>query len=108
MKQFHVGVVLELPLEVDGGFQQGLSDITWLRGSAKTAGIDVTVFTTSTIHRIDEAHHLRYWFPFEVEALLGATGFEPIGHYAWLSTTSPPNSRDWAAYSIARKKTVQP
>ncbi len=61
----------------------------------------------STIHRIDEAHHLRYWFPFEIEALLGATSFEPIGHYAWPSTTSPPNSQDWAAYSIARK-TVQP
>jgi SAM-dependent methyltransferase len=61
----------------------------------------------SAIHRIDETHHLRYWFPFEIESLLAAAGFEPIGHYAWLSTTTLPNSHDWAAYSIARK-TVQP
>jgi glycosyltransferase involved in cell wall biosynthesis len=46
VKRFHVGVVLELPLEVGGGFQQGLSDITWLCGWAKTVDIDVTVFTT--------------------------------------------------------------
>ena len=57
----------------------------------------------STIHRIDEAHHLRYWFPFEIEALLSETGFEPIGQYAWLSTTRPPNSQDWAAYAVGRK-----
>ena len=56
----------------------------------------------SSIHRIDETHHLRYWFPFEIGALLAATGFEPIGHYAWLSD-DPPNSRNWAAYSVARK-----
>ncbi len=46
MKRFHVGVVLELPLEVGGGFQQSLTDIMWLRYWAKTADIDVTVFTT--------------------------------------------------------------
>ncbi len=56
----------------------------------------------SSIHRIDETHHLRYWFPFEIGALLAATGFEPIGHYAWLSD-DPPNSQNWAAYSVARK-----
>jgi hypothetical protein len=56
----------------------------------------------SAIHRVDETHRLRYWFPFEIEALLAATGFEPIGHYAWLST-KPPDSRNWAAYSVARK-----
>jgi SAM-dependent methyltransferase len=60
----------------------------------------------SAIHRIHETHQLRYWFPFEIEALLDATGFELIGHYAWLSTHSPPNSQDWGAYSMARK-TVQ-
>ena len=47
----------------------------------------------SSIHRIDETHHLRYWFPFEIGALLAATGFEPIGHYAWLSD-DPPNSQE--------------
>lgn len=57
----------------------------------------------STIHRVDEAHHLRYWFPFEVDAMLAATGFETVGHYAWLAT-EPPTSEVWAAYSVARKK----
>lgn len=46
VKRYHVGVVLELPLEVGGGFQQGLTDIMWLRKWAATADIDVTVFTT--------------------------------------------------------------
>lgn len=57
----------------------------------------------STIHRVDEKHHLRYWFPFEIDILLASAGFETLGHYAWLST-EPPNSREWSAYSVARKK----
>lgn len=60
--------------------------------------------TQSAIHRIDEQHNLRYWFPFEVDHLLMNAGFETLGHYAWLSNT-PPNSREWSAYSVARKKT---
>lgn len=57
----------------------------------------------STIRRVDETHHMRYWFPFEIEASLRACGFEPDGHYAWLSD-DVPNSKTWAAYSIARKR----
>ncbi len=59
----------------------------------------------STIKRVDEVHRLRYWFPFEIEASLRATGFEPLGHYAWLSN-EPPHSKTWAAYSVARKISV--
>jgi glycosyltransferase involved in cell wall biosynthesis len=46
VKRFHVGVVLELPLEVGGGFQQSLSDILWLRDWASSADIGVTIYTT--------------------------------------------------------------
>jgi glycosyltransferase involved in cell wall biosynthesis len=46
VKTYHVGIVLELPLEVGGGFQQSLTDIIWMREWGKTAGIDVTVYTT--------------------------------------------------------------
>ncbi|WP_431204231.1 glycosyltransferase [Bradyrhizobium betae] len=46
MKRYHVGIFLELPLDVGGGFQQSLTDILWMRDWAKSAGIDVTVFTT--------------------------------------------------------------
>jgi glycosyltransferase involved in cell wall biosynthesis len=46
VKRFRVAVVLELPLEVGGGFQQSLSDIMWLRDWAAGADADVTVFTT--------------------------------------------------------------
>jgi glycosyltransferase involved in cell wall biosynthesis len=46
VKRFRVGVVLELPLNAGGGFQQSLNDIMWLRDWAATADIDVTVFTT--------------------------------------------------------------
>ena len=46
MKRYHVGIFLELPLDVGGGFQQSLTDIMWMRDWAKTADIDVTVFTT--------------------------------------------------------------
>jgi SAM-dependent methyltransferase len=56
----------------------------------------------STIRRVDETHRMRYWFPFEVEASLKNSGFEPAGHHAWLSGAAP-NTTDWAAYSIARK-----
>jgi len=56
------------------------------------------------IQRVDESHRMRYWFPFEIAAALKATGFEPIGHYAWPSMELP-NSSTWAAYSVARKLT---
>lgn len=46
MKRYHVGIFLELPLDVGGGFQQSLTDTMWMRDWASTAGIDVTVFTT--------------------------------------------------------------
>ncbi|GGI29152.1 glycosyltransferase [Bradyrhizobium guangdongense] len=46
MKRYHVGIFLELPLDVGGGFQQSLTDIIWMRDWAKTAGLEVTVFTT--------------------------------------------------------------
>ena len=55
-----------------------------------------------SIERVDESHHMRYWFPFEIAASLKATGFEPVGHYAWPSTELP-NLSTWGAYSIARK-----
>jgi SAM-dependent methyltransferase len=58
----------------------------------------------STIRRVDETHRMRYWFPFEIEASLRASGFQPAGSRAWLSD-DPPSSRTWAAYSIARKST---
>ncbi|TFW61107.1 class I SAM-dependent methyltransferase [Bradyrhizobium sp. MOS001] len=56
----------------------------------------------STIRRVDETHRMRYWFPFEVEASLRNSGFEQVGSHAWLSDAAP-NTKDWAAYSIARK-----
>lgn len=46
MKRYHVGIFLELPLDVGGGFQQSLTDIMWMRDWASTAGVEVTVFTT--------------------------------------------------------------
>lgn len=55
-----------------------------------------------SIQRIDETHTLRYWFPFEIESSLRKTGFDRINHYAWMTTT-PPGTRVWAAYSVARK-----
>jgi glycosyltransferase involved in cell wall biosynthesis len=48
VKRYRIGVLLELPLEVGGGFQQSLSDILWLREWAASADTDVTVFTTLT------------------------------------------------------------
>jgi SAM-dependent methyltransferase len=75
-----------------------------------TVQVNYTLFcedmARSSIQRLDEAHHLRYWFPFEIEASLHATGFDPVGQYAWLST-GPPVSRTWAAYSVARKISSQ-
>jgi glycosyltransferase involved in cell wall biosynthesis len=46
VKRYHVGIFLELPLDVGGGFQQSLTDVMWMRDWARTADIDVTVFTT--------------------------------------------------------------
>jgi SAM-dependent methyltransferase len=57
----------------------------------------------SSIHRIDESHRMRYWFPFEIATSLNNTGFELIGHFAWRSV-GPPKSSCWAAYTVARKR----
>jgi glycosyltransferase involved in cell wall biosynthesis len=46
VKSYRIGIVLELPLDVGGGFQQSLTDIIWMREWAQTADIDVTVYTT--------------------------------------------------------------
>lgn len=56
----------------------------------------------STIRRVDETHRMRYWFPFEIDAALAKSGFQPAVHAAWLSD-KPPNSQNWAAYAIARR-----
>ncbi|MFL5238546.1 MAG: glycosyltransferase family 4 protein [Rhizomicrobium sp.] len=46
MKRYRIGVVLELPLEVGGGFQQSLNNIIWLQTWAASADMDTLVFTT--------------------------------------------------------------
>ena len=73
---------------------------------AATVTVNYTLFCEdterATIRRVDEAHHMRYWFPFEIEAALRRRGFEPAGSHAWLSDAAP-NTKNWAAYSIARK-----
>lgn len=74
-----------------------------------TVRVNYTLFcehtALSTIKRVDEVHHLHYWFPFEIESSLRATGFNPVGQYAWLSN-QPPVARTWAAYAVARKSSV--
>jgi hypothetical protein len=74
--------------------------------AAAVVRVNFTLFcediSRSQIHRIDEAHHMRYWFPSEIEPLLRAANLAPVGHYAWMST-EPPNSQTWAGYSVARK-----
>ncbi|AMA59315.1 class I SAM-dependent DNA methyltransferase [Bradyrhizobium sp. CCGE-LA001] len=73
---------------------------------AATVTVNYTLFCEdmerATIRRIDEAHHLRYWFPFEINAVLIASGFQPATHAAWL-TQDTPHTKSWAAYAIARK-----
>lgn len=72
-----------------------------------TVCVHYTLFCEDTdramIRRVDETHRMRYWFPFEIEASLRASGFEPGGTYAWLSEGTP-NSETWAAYSVGRKR----
>lgn len=74
--------------------------------AAAQVQVNYTLFCEDTaqskIDRVEETHHLRYWFPFEIESLLHETGFKAMGHYAWL-TTEPPTAKSWAAYSIASK-----
>jgi SAM-dependent methyltransferase len=71
-----------------------------------TVSVNYTLFCEdterSTIRRVDETHRMRYWFPFEIDAALAASGFQPVRHSAWLSD-DPPSSKTWAAYAIARK-----
>ncbi|MHB0768732.1 class I SAM-dependent DNA methyltransferase [Bradyrhizobium sp. 5.13L] len=73
---------------------------------AATVTVNYTLFCEdmdrATIRRVDEAHHMRYWFPFEIDAALVASGFQPAAHAAWL-TQDAPNSKSWAAYAVARK-----
>lgn len=74
---------------------------------AATVTVNYTLFCEDTdrgtIRRVDEAHHMRYWFPFEIDAVLEANGFESATHAAWL-TQDAPHSKSWAAYTIARKR----
>jgi SAM-dependent methyltransferase len=74
--------------------------------AAAAVRVNFTLFCEDTsrpeIHRIDETHHLRYWFPFEIDQLLREATLAPVGHYAWMSA-EPPNSQTWAGYSVARK-----
>lgn len=44
-KQLRVGVILEQPIEVGGGFQQSLNDLVWFRRWAASAGAEIVVFT---------------------------------------------------------------
>jgi glycosyltransferase involved in cell wall biosynthesis len=44
-KKLRVGVSMEQPLEVGGGFQQPLNDLLWLREWAAAAGAELVVFT---------------------------------------------------------------
>lgn len=71
-----------------------------------TVTVNYTLFCEdtdrATIRRVDEAHHMRYWFPFEIDAALAASGFQPAGHAAWL-TQDAPHSQIWAAYAVATK-----
>lgn len=46
VKKFRLGIVLELPLEVGGGFQQSLNEILWLHQWAASADIEAQVYTT--------------------------------------------------------------
>ncbi|MBW7961149.1 class I SAM-dependent methyltransferase [Bradyrhizobium sp. BR 10261] len=73
---------------------------------AATVTVNYTLFCEdsdrASIRRVDEAHHMRYWFPFEIDAALAASGFEPGTHAAWL-TLDAPSSKSWAAYTVARK-----
>jgi SAM-dependent methyltransferase len=95
-----VKVVERLPLRVTRIAQSGHNE------AEARVQVNYTLFcedvARSTIQRVEESHHLRYWFPFEIESLLGENGFDTLGHYAWLST-EPPVSKTWAAYSVARK-----
>lgn len=73
---------------------------------AATVTVNYTLFCEDmdhgTIRRVDEAHHMRYWFPFEVDTALNASGFQPATHATWL-TQDAPSSKSWAAYAVARK-----
>lgn len=45
MKPLRVGIILEQPLEVGGGFQQSLNELLWFCGWARSADTAVVVFT---------------------------------------------------------------
>lgn len=71
-----------------------------------TVTVNYTLFCEdtdrATIRRTDEAHRMRYWFPFEIDAALAGCSFQPAVHAAWL-TQDAPNTKSWAAYTVARK-----
>ncbi|HSQ03705.1 MAG TPA: glycosyltransferase, partial [Burkholderiales bacterium] len=46
MKKFRLGIILELPVEVGGGFQQSLNEILWLQRWAASADIEAPVYST--------------------------------------------------------------
>jgi glycosyltransferase involved in cell wall biosynthesis len=48
VKPFRLGVILELPLEIGGGFQQSLNEILWLKQWAGSSGTELVVYATHT------------------------------------------------------------
>jgi glycosyltransferase involved in cell wall biosynthesis len=67
VKQLRVGIILEQPLEVGGGFQQPLNDLLWFREWAVSGGTEVVVFTP-------HAQSIALLQEFGVEAELLKTG----------------------------------
>jgi SAM-dependent methyltransferase len=76
--------------------------------SKNTVEVNYTLFCEDKskveIHRIDESHHMRYWFPFEIEVALKSVGLGAVGHFAWMSTDAP-DSQNWGAYTVAKPTT---
>jgi len=74
--------------------------------ASSTVVVNYTLFcedqNKSEILRVDESHHMRYWFPFEIEAALRSAGLDVVGHFAWMSTEAP-TSQNWSAYTVAKR-----
>jgi glycosyltransferase involved in cell wall biosynthesis len=94
VKPFRLGVILELPLEVGGGFQQSLNEILWFREWAGSADVDVVVYTTQT-NNISlladlgiKAEFLKLGWRDRLFLLLKYTGVFDLLQYAL--RTSPP------------------
>lgn len=103
-------VVAEGPSERRSTFERG--DVRFERVSRGTLNperatcrVDISVRELNTAgsgHEVTEHHEMRYFFPDEIAAFAGETGFELVTLRGFPDPALPPGAAGWSALAVCR------